>query len=324
MHSLGDTSNFADKLVSAVMGKRSHVVVGLDPHFEMIPPALRRGVRFEDPANMASIIEKFCIEVIEVVADLVPAVKPQVAFFERLGAAGFDSLQRVVHAAHRHGLLVISDAKRGDIGSTAAAYAEFHIGFYSDDSGREHEGLGADAMTVNAYLGSDSLEPYLKFMSRGKGIFVLAKTSNPASTEIQDRLINDNAGRATVYETVADLANKVASRHMGQQGFGSVGIVVGATHPEQAFHLRSSYPHLYFLVPGYGAQGGTAKDVASCFDQRGLGAIVNASRSILFAYRDSQFSALNPGDWAKASRQATIRMRDEINAELSEAGRNPW
>ena len=317
--------SFADRLIEAVRAKRSHAVVGLDPHLKLLPPSLLREVSLGDRNQVAGVLEKFCAGVIEAVCDVVPAVKPQVAFFERLGAPGFAALERVVRLARDRGLLVISDAKRGDIGSTAEAYAECHIGSFRDEAGGEHEVIGADAVTVNPYLGSDSLEPFVRLTGRGKGVFLLAKTSNPGSAEFQDRTFASEGGATTtLYEAVAAMADRLGEPSIGREGYGAVGIVVGATHPEEAEHLRRRFPRLLFLVPGFGSQGGRPEDVVGCFNQDGLGAVVNASRSVIFAYRDEEYSPLGEARWAECSRLAAQKMNEQINSALEQARKVPW
>ncbi len=297
------TGNFADRLCRAVLDRKSAVVVGLDPHVDLLPPHLSEGVGPDDRDGMAAVIRDFCMGIVDAVCDVVPAVKPQVAFFERLGPPGYAALEAVVKHARAQGLLVISDAKRGDIGSTAKAYAEYHIG--------EH-GLGADAVTVNPYLGGDSLRPFAQYGGRGKGIFVLAKTSNPGSADLQDRLIGSR--RRPLFDAAAGLADRAGADSIGACGYSAVGIVAGATYPAAAAALRRRHPRLLFLVPGFGAQGAGADDVAVCFDDAGLGAVVNASRGILFAYRREPFS---PRQWAEAARAAAVAMAGDIAAAVA-------
>jgi orotidine-5'-phosphate decarboxylase len=268
-----------------------------------------------DRETVAKAVERFCIEVLEAAADVVAAVKPQIAFFERLGPPGWAVLERLCERARSAGLLVIADAKRGDIGSTAKAYADYLLG--------DSEGLGgldADAMTVSPYLGSDSLAAYLPYLSKGKGLFVLAKTSNPSSADLQDRITSGPGGDQPLYSAVGSLVQRLSPLR-GDSGYSPLGLVVGATSPTQAKALREAFPDLPFLVPGYGAQGAGAADVVSAFDRRGLGAVVNASRSLVFAYRAEEYSRLAPGKWAEATRQECERMTRSINEALAKAGR---
>ena len=298
--------NFADRLCAAVRARNSAVVVGLDPHFGLMPGRMTEGVDPADRDALAVVVRDFCIGIIDAVHDVVPMVKPQVAFFERLGPPGLQALEEVVGRARAQGLLVISDAKRGDIGSTAQAYAEYHLG----DGALP--GLGADAVTVNPYLGGDSVQPFVEHTAHGRGLFLLAKTSNAGSADLQDRTVDD--GR-TLYDAAAALADRVGGGCIGDSGYSAVGIVVGATYPAEAAALRRRYPRLVFLVPGYGAQGAGADDVAVCFDEDGMGAVVNASRSILFAYRAEDFAGRG---WADAARAAAIAMGADIAASVGQ------
>ncbi len=275
----GIPTHFADRLVQAVRRCGNPVVVGLDPRVDQLPPSLQ-------PSGAAGFSEQaaaylaFCRGVIDVVAELVGAVKPQAAFFEQLGPSGMVALGQVIEYARRKNLLVILDGKRNDIGSTAAAYAEAYLG-------RDSSAWGADALTVSPYLGDDSLSPFVDTaMARGAGIFILVKTSNPGGKTFQD-LVSD--GRP-LYRHVADHVQQLAKQTAGQHGYGAVGAVVGATYPEQAAELRAAMPNTWFLVPGYGSQGAMARDVAGAFDEQGLGAIVNNSRAIIFAHARREYA----------------------------------
>lgn len=296
---------FSDRLAAAVSRRASAVVVGLDPHVGLLPPACRPAS--DDRAEVAAAVERFCSEVLEAIADVVAIVKPQVAFFERLGPPGWSTLERVVARAREHGLLVLADAKRGDIGSTAEAYADYFFG------APEKGFLGADALTLSPYLGPDSLAPFLAHVPRGKGLFVLAKTSNPGSRTLQDLATADGG---TVWSHAGRMIESLGESSVGECGYSSVGLVVGATGPAEAAKLRASFPRLPFLVPGYGAQGAGADEVAPAFDAAGGGAIVNASRSLLFAYRAERHADLGPGRWAEACRRECLAMRDAIRRAL--------
>ena len=244
------------------------------------------------PAEVAAAYAQFCRQTIDVVAPLVPAVKPQAAFFEQLGPAGMAALAQVVGYARQKGLVVIIDGKRNDIGSTATAYAQGYLGHDSP--------WGADALTVSPYLGDDSLQPFVDVaVERAAGVFVLVKTSNPGGRMLQDLLAQ---GRP-LYRHVAEYVERLADATAGACGYGAVGAVVGATYPAQLAELRAEMPHTWFLVPGFGAQGGTAADVAAAFDSRGCGAIVNNSRGILFAYKAAALcGAVWPGEVAGSRR----------------------
>jgi orotidine-5'-phosphate decarboxylase len=249
-------------------------------------------------------LHSFCCRVIDVVAELVPAVKVQAACFERFGPLGLVSLGAVIHYARQKKLLVIFDGKRNDIGSTAQLYAEGLLGPECESP------WGADALTVNPYLGGDSLEPFVQVATqRGAGLFVLVKTSNPGGGMFQD-LVAD--GRP-LYRHVGAYVEKLAAKAAGSHGYGAVGAVVGATYPEQLAQLRSEMPHTWFLIPGFGAQGGTARDVAPAFDHCGRGAIVNSSRGIIFAYRDRPYAErFGPARWQEAVEAATRQMIAEL------------
>jgi orotidine-5'-phosphate decarboxylase len=293
--------HFADRLIAAVVRCRTPVVVGLDPRHEQLPDAVREGA-----TNKAAAYRKFCEEVIDAVAELVPAVKPQAAFFEQLGPPGMRALHAVIRHARKRGLLVIIDGKRNDIGSTAQAYAEAYLG-----SGRK-SAWGGDALTVSPYLGDDSLTPFVDVATaRGAGLFVLVKTSNPGSKTFQDL----TADGRTIYQHVASHVQQLAQKTAGKGGYGIVGAVIGATHREQAAQLRAAMPNTWFLVPGYGTQGATAQDVAGTFDARGLGSIINSSRAIIFAHARPEYARLGQAQWQEAVAAAARDMINELRAE---------
>jgi orotidine-5'-phosphate decarboxylase len=300
----GSTTPFGDRLATAVRRRGTPVLVGLDPRYAQLPSALqsRNAVDF---ATQAEAYRRFCREVIDVVAELVPAVKPQAAFFEQLGPPGMQALADVIGYARSKGLIVIVDGKRNDIGSTATAYAEGYLG-ESPPSG-----WGGDALTVSPYLGEDSLSPFVETAGqRGAGLFVLVKTSNPGGGMFQDLVAE---GRP-VYRHVAEYVERVAAETAGSSGYGIAGAVVGATYPEQAVELRACMPHTWFLVPGYGSQGATAGDVAGAFAEDGLGAIVNNSRGIIFAHARPEYKSLGASRWQDAVAAATRQMIDELCA----------
>ena len=297
-------THFADRLAAAVRSIGNPVLVGLDPRQESLPPGLIRGEGYE---AIASAYVAFCRGIIDVVAPHVAAVKPQSAFFEQLGPHGCAALAEVIQYAARKGLLVILDGKRNDIGSTAQGYAEAYLG------PGDASPWGADALTVSPYLGDDSLTPFMEVAkSRGAGIFVLVKTSNPGGKRFQD-IVAD--GRP-LYRHVANYVEELAAATAGEQGYGLAGAVVGATYPHELSELRQAMPHTWFLIPGFGAQGGTAADCASAFDSRGLGAVINNSRGIIFAHSRPEYKTrFGAARWQDAAESATLDMIAQLRAE---------
>lgn len=298
---------FIERLIAAVRRVQNPVLVGLDPRLESLPGVLSQASSLPAAAENYA---QFCRGVIDVVAPLVAAVKPQAAFFEQLGPPGMQALADVIHYASERGLLVILDGKRNDIGSTAAGYAEAYLGRTSP--------WGADALTVSPYLGDDSLTPFMDICrSREAGIFVLVKTSNPGGKLLQDLQVEGK----TLYRRVGEFVNGLARDTADVHGYGAAGAVVGATYPEQLAELRAALPQTWFLIPGFGAQGGTAKDCAAAFDDRGLGAIVNNSRGIIFAHTRPEYrERFGAAKWQDAVAAATQEMIDQMRAETS-AGR---
>ncbi len=298
---------FPDRLDAAIRRRGNPVLVGLDPRAEMLPEGiLPQGIN-ADPDKQARAYVQFCRGVIDVVAPLVSAVKPQAAFFEQLGPPGMAALAATIEYAQQMGLLVILDGKRNDIGSTAAAYARGFLGPGGQSA------WGADAMTVSPYLGDDSLKPFVEVaIERGAGVFVLVKTSNPGGGMFQD-LVAD--GRP-LYRHVAEYVERLAAETVATCGYGAIGAVVGATYPEQLAELRAEMPHAWLLVPGFGSQGGTAADMAVAFDRRGTGAIVNNSRGIIFAHARSPYAErFGPARWQEAVEVATVEMIEQLRAE---------
>jgi len=291
--------HFADDLAEAVRRRGNPVLVGLDPRWEQLPAGFTDGVA-DDFSARAKAYQQFCYEVIDVVAELVPAVKPQSAFFEECGPAGMTSLASVIEYAQQRGLLVLLDAKRGDIGSTAEAYARGMLGRDGQSA------WGADALTVNPYMGEDSLQPFVDVaQQRGAGLFVLVKTSNPGSHMLQDQPL----GEGTLFQRVGAYVESLAKETRGVCDYGIVGAVVGATFPEQLAELRATMPHTWFLVPGFGSQGGTAEDVLPALDEQGLGAVINNSRGIIFAHRKEAYrERFGDTRWQEAVDAATRDM----------------
>ncbi|MCE9606100.1 MAG: orotidine-5'-phosphate decarboxylase [Planctomycetia bacterium] len=308
---------FADRLSDACRKLASPVVVGLDPRFEQLPAPLTAGIDPKNRRAVAGAYAKFGCEIIDVVAKLVPAVKPQMAFYEQLGLEGMQALMQIVDHARQAGLLVILDGKRNDIGTTAEAYADGLLGADSP--------WGGDALTVSPYLGNDSLEPFVKTaVARDAGLFVLVKTSNPGSGQFQDREIDQSRHQGgldlpkTLYALVAAEVERMSAETKTASGYGAVGAVVGATYPQQLTELRSAMPHTIFLVPGYGSQGGTARDCAPAFDAAGLGAVVNNSRGIIFAHSRKPYAEkFGAANWQRAVEAATTAMNDELRAETT-------
>lgn len=305
-------TNYATRLHAAIRRKGTPALVGLDPRFDQLPKStiLAAGMRRprDEAATVASAFEEFCFRVIDVVAPLVPAVKPQAAFFEQCGPAGMRVLERVIRKARDAGLIVICDAKRGDIGSTAEAYARGYLAGEDPNAAS----WGADALTVNPYLGLDTLEPFVRVaQERGAGVYVLVRTSNPGAGTFQDCLSLAEGGQVQrpLYRHVAAAVEALAEQTAGEEAYGVVGAVVGATYPGELALLRVAMPHTPFLVPGYGSQGAGARDVAAAFTTEGLGAVVNSSRAINFAHtREPYASRYGPEEWEQAVEAATQDM----------------
>ena len=304
-----------DRLIESIDRLKAPIVVGLDPTPDVVPEEFFSAATKElgeTPAAGAMALLRFNCEIIDAVAEVVPAVKPNIAFYERFGPIGIYAYIETCEYAKKKGLIVIGDIKRGDIGSTAAAYADHlkPVDLFDNMFEVWHE----DAVTLNPYLGTDSISPFLEVMKdREKGIFILVKTSNSGSADIQDLLVGDN--NTPLYEHVAGLASEWGSAEgiMGNRGYSKVGAVVGATHPETGARLRELMRHTFFLVPGYGAQGAGAKDVRKFFDAKGSGAIVNSSRGIIGAWKSSSEGFLSIGE---SAREAAIQMRDQLGAVL--------
>ncbi len=312
---------FIDNFIEKIKEKKSHVVVGLDPDYDNIPEHLKKNETYS-LADISEVIFEFNSKIIDAVSDLVAAIKPQIAFYERYGIDGINAFVKTVSYGKQKGLIVIEDAKRNDIGSTAIAYSEGHIGRI-DISGRRIPVFDVDAITLNPYLGSDGIMPFVKdAQDFQKGIFVLVKTSNKSSVEIQDIKVIDNGNQHKLYEVVARKVNEWGKSIIGKYGYSSVGAVVAATFPEDTKILRNLMPNTYFLVPGYGAQGATAGDVVNSFNKDGFGALINASRSIIFAYKHS--NEFNDNQFAEAAREAVIKMNKEINESLQKNNLLNW
>ena len=302
------------QLIEKIKKTKAPICVGLDPMLNYIPEHILKKSYSEFGETLegaADAIWQFNKEIVDHTYDLIPSVKPQIAMYEQFGIEGLKSYQKTVDYCQEKGLLVIGDAKRGDIGSTSAAYATGHLGKVQV-GGKTYSSFHTDFLTVNPYLGTDGVKPFVDVCnSDDKGLFVLVKTSNPSSGEFQDRLID---GRP-LYELVAEKVVEWGDTCMDGD-YSNVGAVVGATYTEMSKILRKLMPRTYFLVPGYGAQGGTAADLAHCFNEDGLGAVVNSSRGIIAAYRQEKYKQFGPEHFAEASRQAVIDMVADINSVL--------
>ena len=306
-----------DRLIEAIVEKPNPTVAGLDPKLDYIPAYIREasyekyGKTLEGAADALLTFNKGLIDALY---DIVPAVKPQCAYYEMYGWPGVKALHDTIAYAKEKGLFVITDGKRNDIGATMTAYAAAHLGQVPVE-GELVSPFGADALTVNGYLGSDGITPLLTVCrEQDTGIFVLVKTSNPSSGELQDRLLDDGK---TLYAAMGDRCEQWGGQLPGKYGYSGVGAVVGATYPAQLQEMRKAAPHTFFLVPGYGAQGGAADDVAPGFDEKGLGAIVNSSRGIMCAWQKAgQKTGQNGENYGQAAREEAIRMRDAIVARI--------
>jgi len=312
--------HFADKLLDAIEGKQTPVVVGLDPVYERMPKQIREIAARSPQASLsersAAAVE-FCQSIIDIVADLVPAVKLQSAYFEMCGPSGLEALYRVADYAHQQGLIVIADVKRGDIGSTAKAYASTYLEEVYIGQGKDEKAVTIDAITVNPYFGTDGVEPFITAArENGAGIFVVVRTSNPSAGEFQD--FKDASGRR-LFQFVAERANAWANlpECVGESGYSLLGAVVPATYPEDAKLLRAIMPNSIFLVPGYGAQGATADDAAAAFHEDGWGAVVTSARGIIYAWERPEYEHLGEMNWEQAVEVAVRDMRKDIASALA-------
>ena len=324
-----------DDLLTNIDEKKNPCVVGLDPDIERMPTGFHKGTTHNDVARTFT---RFNKHIIDAVADIVPAVKPQIAFYEKYGAPGLEAFKDTVDYARSKGLVVIGDAKRNDVGNTSKAYAQGHLGtvMTSDrDNAITKPSLDLDFVTVNPYLGRDGITPFVDVCKEHeKGIFVLVKTSNKSSGELQDRRVEitdserrdlqrsgvqADDGRNNLYTVVAAQVNQYAQEMIGERGYAPIGAVVGATYPRQASELRNIMRNSFFLVPGYGAQEGSADDLTNCFNEDGYGAIINSSRGIIYAYQHQD----DPGRFAEHARTAAQTMVSDINSALDKAGKLP-
>jgi len=299
-----------DRLIDGIIKTGNPTVAGLDPKLDFIPEFIKEesfkkfGYTLDGAADA---LLNFNKGLIDTLCDIVPAVKPQCAYYEMYGWQGMKALYETISYARSKGMFVITDGKRNDIGTTMEAYANAHLGVVNVEN-KEIAPFNGDALTVNAYLGSDGILPLINVCNEyDRGIFALVKTSNKSSGELQDRLIDGEP----VYKIMGKMCEEWGSAIKGKYAYSGVGAVVGATYPQQLTELRQVLPHTFFLVPGYGAQGGSGEDIKGAFDNDGLGAIINSSRGIMCAYKKGNFAQ---GDYALAAREEAIRMRDEINS----------
>lgn len=307
--------HIADRLIKGIKEKQSPIVIGIDPVYENIPKAIASKYS-QDILGASEAFLEFGLSIIDAVKDVAPAIKPQSAFYELLGYRGIRVLEETVSYAKSKGLMVVDDSKRGDIGSTSKAYADAHIGalVIADKTARVAD---ADFLTVSPYLGTDGIEPFIDTAKmHNKGIFVLVRTSNPQSAQVQTAVVKN---KKTVAEELASYLKKAGAADnlsSAVSGYSSIGAVVGATYPEEAKSLRKLLPKAFFLVPGYGAQGATAKDIASFFNTDGLGVLVNASRSVIYAYKNATAYDETIEGFKTATSAAAASMRDDIYREL--------
>ena len=304
-----------DRLIENIIEKQNPTVAGLDPKLDYVPASVKDACFAQYGKTLegaAAALLAFNKAIIDQIYDIVPAVKPQAAYYEMYGWQGVKALAETIAYAREKGMFVITDGKRNDIGTTMEAYATAHLGT-TDVAGEAFDAFGADALTVNGYLGTDGIKPLVNICKeKDKGIFVLVKTSNPSSGELQDlQLVNG----ASVYEQMGKMCERWGEELPGKYGYSGVGAVVGATYPEQLAEMREKAPHTFFLVPGYGAQGGGANDAKNAFDTNGRGAIINSSRGIMCAWKKQ---GLTEDDFAAAARQEALRMKDDILSVISE------
>lgn len=306
--------NAIDNLIEKIKQTNNPTVIGLDPRYEMLPKC----VTDKYPKTLEGVAEaiiEFNKKLIDNTCDIIPAAKVQIAFYEMYGIQGMKAFKETCKYAKEKGMVVIADIKRGDIGSTATGYSNAFLG--RTPIGEKEEAIyDVDFVTVNGYMGTDCVKPFIEDCKKyNKGIFILVKTSNPSSGELQDLKLQNGQ---EVYAQMAELVEKWGEELRGVYGYSSIAAVVGATYPEQLSQIREIAPHTYFLIPGYGAQGGKASDIALGFDKNGLGGIVNASRSLMCAYKSDKWKdEFDEGNYAKATRAEAVRMRDELNSFIN-------
>lgn len=305
--------NIIDQLIEKIKIMKNPTVIGLDPRYEMLPKC----VKDKYPKTLEGVgqaIIEYNKALIDAIYDIIPAIKPQIAFYEMYGIPGMQAFKVTCEYAKQKGMFVIADIKRGDIGSTAQGYSNAYLGKTKIEE-NEQSLYDIDFITVNPYMGTDCVKPFIDDCKKyNKGLFILVKTSNPSSGELQDVKLENGE---EVYTRVAKYVEKWGEELRGEYNYSSISAVVGATYPEQLKQLRQIAPHTYFLIPGYGAQGGKAEDIALGFDENGLGGIVNASRSLMCAYKSEMWKGkFEEKDYAKATRAEAIRMKEELCSKI--------
>ncbi len=302
-----------DKLIERIIELQNPACVGLDTDFNYLPEDMKRDVStFEEVSER---IAEFNMNIIDKISDIVPSVKVQVAYYEMYGHAGMQAFEYTLNYARGRGLIVIADCKRNDIGSTAGCYSKAYLG-KTDINGKQSRAFAADMLTVNGYLGYDGIKPFIEDVTaHDKSIFALVKTSNSSSGEFQNLKLENGK---FIYEQMGELVQEWGKTTVGKYGYSEVGAVVGATHPEEAARLRKQMPNTFFLIPGYGAQGGSAEMLKVCFDKRGLGGVVNSSRGIICAYKNPQYSGMT---YSEAARAACIDMQQDLLGAIGKMGR---
>lgn len=297
-----------DRLIEKIKKVNNPTCVGLDTCFDYLPDNVK--AKCNSLEDVSKAILDFNIELIDTLKDVIPSVKVQVAYYEMYGASAMDTFAKTLDYASKCGLVTIADVKRNDIGSTASCYSNAYLGSV-DINGKKFTPFKSDIVTINGYLGSDGIDPFVKdCINTDKGIFVLVKTSNPSSGQIQNLKLETGQ---TVSQAMGDLLEEIGKPTRGKYGYSSVGAVVGATAKKEAGELRARLPHTFFLIPGYGAQGGSADELSVCFDKNGNGGIVNSSRGIICAYKQDKYKGQS---FAKASYNATIDMREDITKAI--------
>ena len=305
--------NAIDRLINKIKETNNPTVMGLDPRFDMIPKCVTD--KYEKTLEgVSKAILEYNKALIDETYDIIPAVKPQIAFYEMFGIPGMEAFKETCKYAKEKGMIVIADIKRGDIGSTAQGYSNAFLG-KTKIGDKEESIFDVDFVTVNPYMGTDCVKPFIEDCKKyDKGIFILVKTSNPSSGELQDLKLENGQ---EVYMQVANLVEKWGEDLIGEYGYSSIAAVVGATYPEQLEQIRKEAPHTYFLIPGYGAQGGKANDIALGFDKNGLGGLVNASRSLMCAYKSELWKdEFKEEEYAKATRAEALRMKEELQTAI--------